>query len=365
MRDMRTGSPAAKPDSTLPLRAWHPAAVRPRGRSGSAGRRPAGPASLIVLAVLTGIVLVTVTVMWRSGPADEPPGPSPGPSPGPLAQSPASLGAVSWPNAGVSAADITGLGVVAGPGAHRRVPIASVAKVMTAYIVLRDHPLSPGQPGPGIVVQAAEAAAYPAEVRDGDSLVPVTAGERVSERQALEALLLPSADNMAWILARWDAGSLAGFLARMNATARTLGMTATRYTDPSGLAASTVSSAADQVLLGTAAMHQPALAAIVAMRSAVIPVAGLVRNLNTLLGHDGIAGLKTGSDSAAGGCVLLASWRDVHGGGSRVLIVAALLGQPGTDETILPQALGAGRHLMLGLGQALQPGSRRRARHNR
>jgi D-alanyl-D-alanine carboxypeptidase (penicillin-binding protein 5/6) len=360
MRDMRTGSPAGKPDTTLPLRARRPAAVRPRWRTGAPGRRPvrpAGPAGLTVLAVLAGVVLVAVTVMWRSGPS--------GPPPGPLAQSPASLGTVSWPEAGVSAADITGLGVVAGPGAHRRVPIASVAKVMTAYIVLRDHPLSPGQQGPDIVVQAAEAAAYRAEVRNGDSLVPVTAGERVSERQALEALLLPSADNMAWILARWDAGSQAAFVARMNATARALGMTATRYTDPSGLAASTVSSAADQVVLGTAAMHQPALAAIAAMRSAVIPVAGLVRNLNTLLGQDGIAGLKTGSDSAAGGCVLLASWRDVRGAGSRVLIVAAVLGQPGTAETILPNALGAGRHLMLGLGQALQPGSPRRARHNR
>jgi D-alanyl-D-alanine carboxypeptidase (penicillin-binding protein 5/6) len=357
MRDMRTGSPAGKPDTTIPLRARRPAAERPGRWSGTPGRRPAVPAALIVLAVLAGTVLVAVTVMRRSGP--------PAPPPGPLAHSPASLGAVSWPEAGASAADITGLGVVTGPGGRRRIPIASVAKVMTAYIVLRDHPLSPGQRGPDIVVQPAEAAAYPAEVRSGDSLVPVTAGERVSERQALEALLLPSADNMAWILARWDAGSQAGFVARMNATARALGMTATRYTDPSGLAASTVSSAADQVVLGMAAMHQPALAAIAAMSSAVIPVAGLVRNLNTLLGHDGIAGLKTGSDSAAGGCVLLASWRDVRGGGSRVLIVAAVLGQPGTGGTILPDALGAGHHLMLGLGQALQPGSRRRARHNR
>ena len=68
--------------------------------------------------------------------------------------------------------------------------------------------------------------------------------------------------------------------------------------------------------------------------------------------------------AAAGGCVLLASWRDARGG-SRVLIVAAVLGQPGTGVTILPNALGAGYHLMLGLGQALQPGSRQRARHNR
>jgi hypothetical protein len=86
--------------------------------------------------------------------------------------------------------------------------------------------------GSGWLLQAAEAAAYPAELRSGESLVPVNAGERISERQALEALLLPSADNMAWILARWDAGRQARFVARMNATARALGMTATRYTDP-------------------------------------------------------------------------------------------------------------------------------------
>jgi serine-type D-Ala-D-Ala carboxypeptidase (penicillin-binding protein 5/6) len=63
--------------------------------------------------------------------------------------------------------------------------------------------------------------------------VAVEAGEAISERQALEALLLPSADNMAWILARWDAGGQAGFTAKMNAAARTLGMTGTGYTDPS------------------------------------------------------------------------------------------------------------------------------------
>ena len=358
MGNMRTGFPAGRPDTTIPLRPRRRATAPPR-RSGSPGRRPARPAGRIGLAVLAGIVVVAVTVLWRSGQLTRPAGPPAGPPPAPLAHRPASLGTVHWPEAGVSAADITGLGVVAGPGARRPVPIASVAKVMTAYLVLRDHPLSPGQPGPDIVVQAAEAAAYPAEVRSGDSLVAVTAGERISERQALEALLLPSADNMAWILARWDAGSQARFVTRMNATARTLGMTATRYTDPSGLAASTVSSAADQVVLGTAAMRQPALAAIAAMRSAVIPVAGLVTNYNTLLGQGGIAGLKTGSDSAAGGCVLLASWRDVRGGRSRVLIVAAVLGQPGTAGTILPNALGAGRHLMLSLGQALQPRSPR------
>jgi D-alanyl-D-alanine carboxypeptidase (penicillin-binding protein 5/6) len=132
--------------------------------------------------------------------------------------------------------------------------------------------------------------------------VAVAAGEAISERHALEVLLLPSADNMAWRLARWDAGSQAAFAARMNAAARRLGMTGTSYTDPSGLNPSTASTAADQVRLGMAAMQVPALAAIVDMPTAVVPVAGTIRNTNTLLGQDGIAGLKTGSTRAAGGC---------------------------------------------------------------
>jgi D-alanyl-D-alanine carboxypeptidase (penicillin-binding protein 5/6) len=261
------------------------------------------------------------------------------------------LAAVSWPADGVSAADISGFGVVAGPGTTRPVPIASVAKVMTAYVVLHDHPLPANRSGPDIAVQPSEAAAYPSQARDGDSLVPVAAGETITERQALEALLLPSADNMAWILARWDAGSQAAFVARMNATAGRLGMTGTSYTDPSGLDPSTTSTAADQVRLGMAAMRVPALAAIAAMPTTVVPVAGVVRNYNTLLGQDGIAGLKTGSTQAAGGCVVIAAWRKA--GAHNTLIIAATFGQPGTAQTILPNALHAGHMLVLALDRAL------------
>jgi D-alanyl-D-alanine carboxypeptidase (penicillin-binding protein 5/6) len=100
-----------------------------------------------------------------------------------------------------------------------------------------------------------------------------------------------------------------------------------------------------------AAMSEPALAQIVALRSAVIPVAGVVRNYNTLLGQDGITGLKTGSDTAAGGCILLAAWQKARG--HDTLIVAATFGQPGTLGTMLPNALQAGHQLVLALGRAL------------
>jgi D-alanyl-D-alanine carboxypeptidase (penicillin-binding protein 5/6) len=141
----------------------------------------------------------------------------------------------------------------------------------------------------------------------------------------------------------------------MNVTAHRLGMTGTSYTDPSGLDPSTTSTAADQVRLGAAAMQVPALAATTAMATAVVPVAGMVRNTNTLLGQDGIAGLKTGSTQAAGGCLLVAAWKEVNG--HRTLIVAATLGQPGTAGTILPNALHAGHSLVLALDAALDPGA--------
>jgi D-alanyl-D-alanine carboxypeptidase (penicillin-binding protein 5/6) len=100
----------------------------------------------------------------------------------------------------------------------------------------------------------------------------------------------------------------------------------------------------------------PALAAIVVMPAAVVPEAGLVRNFNSLLGQDGIAGLKTGSTPAAGGCLLVAAWRQASG--RKSLIVAATFGQPGTAQTILPNALQAGHNLVPALDRALSLGTR-------
>jgi serine-type D-Ala-D-Ala carboxypeptidase (penicillin-binding protein 5/6) len=310
-------------------------------------------ACLAALGCLAGLVIAKLPrspswpTAWPAGTSTPAAGSGPGSQP--------QLGAVSWPADGVAAADISGYGVTDGPGATRQVPIASVAKLMTAYVILQDHPLSASGTGPDITVEPSEAAQYPSQVADGDSLVAVAAGETITERQALEALLLPSADNMAWILARWDAGSQAAFAARMNAAARSLAMTGTSYTDPSGLDPSTTSTAADQVRLGMAAMQVPALAAITAESTAVVPVAGVVRNTNALLGRDGIVGLKTGSTQAARGCLLVAAWQQVNG--HNILIVAATFGQPGPAGTILANALQAGHNLVLALDTALDHGA--------
>jgi D-alanyl-D-alanine carboxypeptidase (penicillin-binding protein 5/6) len=161
--------------------------------------------------------------------------------------------------------------------------------------------------------------------------VSIAAGEQLTERQALQALLLPSANNIAAVLARWDAGSVDRFVARMNATARSLGMTHTRYTDPSGYDDATVSTAADQVRIVDRAMRLPVFASIVATPSATLPVAGTVHNTNTLLGHDGFVGVKTGSTAAAGGCFAFRAIRWIDG--KRTTITGVVLGQPGHDRS--------------------------------
>ncbi|WP_432973892.1 D-alanyl-D-alanine carboxypeptidase family protein [Dactylosporangium sp. CA-233914] len=235
-----------------------------------------------------------------------------------------------WPKAGQATVEIDGLGRVGTFGGSRPVPIASVAKVMTAYLILRDHPLGLDDDGPTLTVSAEEAAAYPSQLASGESVVRVTAGEVLTERQALVALLLPSANNIAHILARWDAGDKAAFVTKMNQAAAQLGMASTHYTDPSGLEAATVSTAADQVILGRLAMQMPVFAQIVALPQAALPVVGQVSNVNTQLYQDGIIGIKTGSTDEAGGCLLFAA--EISAEGHRFKVIGVVLG-PGPNMT--------------------------------
>jgi serine-type D-Ala-D-Ala carboxypeptidase (penicillin-binding protein 5/6) len=235
-----------------------------------------------------------------------------------------------WPAFGQAAFVRSGTSQVhAGPDQHAA-PIASVAKVMTAYVVLRDHPLALGEPGPTITLTDADVADTERRREQQESIVSIAAGEQLTELQALQALLLPSANNIAAVLARWDAGSVGRFVVRMNAAARSLGMTHTLYTDPSGYDDATVSTAADQVRIVERAMRLPVFASVVATPSVTLPFAGTVQNTDTLLGYDGFVGVKTGSDDAAGGCFAFRAVRWIDG--ARTTITGVVLGQPGRDQ---------------------------------
>jgi len=202
--------------------------------------------------------------------------------------------ALPWPVQGEAALFVDGVGEVGSSGSKTPVPMASTAKLMTALLVLEDHPLVLNQPGPTITVSRADVNTYVAERNQNESVLPVVVGEQLSEYQLLQGLLLPSASNFANLLATWDLGGVPAFVARMNARASTLGMSATHYADVSGFSPSSVSIPSDLITLARTAMGAPVLAQIVAQAQATLPVAGVIHNLDTLLGQGGVIGIKTG-----------------------------------------------------------------------
>lgn len=250
-----------------------------------------------------------------------------------------------WPTHGQAAVAVRGIGFVAKSPREHPVPIASLTKMMTALVVLRDHPLALNARGPMLVIDRTDVADYANDVVAGDSTLKIALGEELDEHQLLEALLLPSADNIADLLATWDAGSLAAFVVKMNNEARALGLTETHYADASGVSRRSVSTAADQAVVESTLMGYAAARAIVRMQNARLPIAGVIPNYNPAVGSDGIVGVKSGWTAEAGACLATAAFRTV--GGHTVLVESVTLGQLGDlsapatiDESLLAYATG-------------------------
>jgi D-alanyl-D-alanine carboxypeptidase (penicillin-binding protein 5/6) len=238
----------------------------------------------------------------------------------------------AWPATGQASIEVEGLPPLGTSGGTKPVPIASLAKVMTAYVLLQDHPLTAGHNGYSVTVTPADVADYESRLATAQSVVEVQSGEVLTELQLLQGLLVPSANNFAAIIATHEAGSIAAFVSEMNAAAAKLGMTHTTYTDPAGLDPTTVSTAGDQMTLAAHVMANPLFAQIVASPYVVLPVVGVVDNFNTAVGHNGYIGIKTGSDSTAGGCLMFANTQVLDGHPTTVLGV--VLGQDtGTQNT--------------------------------
>ncbi|NNJ07999.1 D-alanyl-D-alanine carboxypeptidase [Streptomyces sp. PKU-MA01144] len=251
---------------------------------------------------------------------------------------------VPWPGKGQGAVKVVGSGTTATFGEERPVPTASVAKIMTAYVILREHPLGKDEEGPRIEVDAQTV--EDGRARDESRIVGLRVGQTFSERDMLKMLMIPSGNNIARLLARWDTGSRdeAAFVGKMNAAARALGMENTTYTDPSGLDERTVSTAVDQLKLAEEVMKSDAFRTIVAMPTADIPGLGRIYNNNDrlLLAGLNVTGVKTGSNTPAGGTLTWAAHKTVAG--EARLILGTMMDQRaagpdpnGADSLILVQ----------------------------
>jgi serine-type D-Ala-D-Ala carboxypeptidase (penicillin-binding protein 5/6) len=139
----------------------------------------------------------------------------------------------------------------------------------------------------------------------------------------------------------------------MNAEARTLGMDHTIYTDPSGFDPGTVSTAADQLRVFQRAMHFGAFRQIVSMASVTLPVAGTLTNFNPLIA-EGYAG-KTGSDSAAGGCLAFFTRVTVADRGLTAVGVVMGQGQGSDTSALLAAAADAAQQLVGSVAPSASP----------
>jgi serine-type D-Ala-D-Ala carboxypeptidase (penicillin-binding protein 5/6) len=311
----------------------------------------------LVLGALTIVVLAGAAI-WRAETESTPPLRVHRMLPA-FARIPGKAPAIAWPREGEATVEVDGIGSLGTVGGQKPVPIASVAKVMTAYLTLREYPLAPGEEGFLMRITAGDVREQKHRVALDESTLNVKKGELLSERQALEALMLPSANNIAGLLATYDAGGIPTFVKWMNSAAAELGMTATTYTDPSGFDAGTVSTATDQLKLARMAMRERTFAEIVDERAVDLPVVGRVINYNELVGEDGYVGVKTGSDEAAGGCLMFA--RRVTVGKRSLMVLGVVLGQRKGElvEAALTSArrLGHSVKAALGLDTVLPAGS--------
>ncbi len=231
-----------------------------------------------------------------------------------------------WPAVGQAAVAVPSLGYATRSRPEPPVPVASLTKITTALVVLRDHPLPAGTAGPSMTVTSADVAEYDNELHNDESSVPIVVGEVLTEQEMLEALLTQSANDVAYTLAVWDAGTLPAFVDRMNALAASIGASGTHYVDASGYDPHTVSTASDVLLFAAAGMAIPAFAAVVGMATVTLPLVGTVPNIVTEVGQHQALGIKSGYTSQAGACMVLAGQRSI--GGRQVLVLAAVLGQP-------------------------------------
>ncbi|MEU9890989.1 serine hydrolase [Sphaerisporangium sp. NPDC051011] len=196
--------------------------------------------------------------------------------------------------------------------ATKRMPIASLTKVMTAYVVLKE-----AKPGDSVQIRG-EDVQYAED--GGGTTADLRPGDRIPVKELLYGLLLPSGADAAHALARFYGHGVSGFVGKMNAAARRLGLSDTRYVNADGLPTSDgdgYSTAKDQARLAAAALRDETFRTVVSTRSHSVDEseqhqAYTWTNTNKMLGEPGVLGVKTGFTNNAGFCLTFAADRAGH-----------------------------------------------------
>lgn len=227
-------------------------------------------------------------------------------------------------------------------------PMASISKLVTALVVLDAKPLDGvDDAGPTLTFNSAQTL-YDKYYLLGATVLRMRPGSTMSERDALEAMLVVSASNYAEAVSTWAYGSQSAFLRAANAWLAANGLTGTTLVEPTGIDPRNVSTPADLIALGKIAMANPVIAQIVGMRTLDVPNIDPAPNTNGLLGFDGITGIKTGNLEEYGSNLLFSSTLDV-GLGEPLQVVGVVLGGGDSLDQSIRDFLGslrAGFHVV-------------------
>jgi D-alanyl-D-alanine carboxypeptidase (penicillin-binding protein 5/6) len=194
-------------------------------------------------------------------------------------------------------------------------------------VALQAKPLTVGDAGPTITFTAADAALRAKYIALDGETAPMAAGATMTESDLIRVALIASANNYAATLAAWAYGSQASFVTAAKAWLAANHLDHTTMVEPTGISYSNTSTATDLVALGKLAMANPVVAGIVSTQSITLPAIGTVKNTNSLLGIDGVDGIKTGTLSMSN--LLFAA--DHRVGSKHVTIIGAVMGADDHD----------------------------------
>ena len=234
------------------------------------------------------------------------------------------IDSLPWPAYGQAAYGVTNDGVLATSSDQlEQVPIASLAKVITALVVLDKKPLTLGEQGPQITFTADDEALYNEYVAKNGTVTPVKSGISISQYQALQAVLMHSANNISDTLVIWAFGSMDAYIAYANEFAKERGLINTNIADASGYSPDTKSTAADMVKAGILYVQNPVLKEIAQQPNAILPFAGAITNRNAIHNEEGVVGIKIGFTEEAGRTFMVA---DLRNESEKGISVASVLG---------------------------------------
>lgn len=212
-------------------------------------------------------------------------------------------------------------------GTAEALPMASIAKVITALVVLDAKPVTDGI-GPTLTLTAADYQSYLDYSNQFSRSLPVFQGETWTELEMLQAIVLGSSNNHADSLARWAFGSVDAYAEAANAWLAANGFSGTRVVDATGLDSDSVGTGTDLARIAALAATDPVMSDIIARPASALAGRG-IDNRTEFMSDEGVTGISNSYTDAAGLCLLFTA--NVVSGSSTFVFAGAIVGEPDQD----------------------------------